>query len=118
MNEMRYKNYMARIEYDPADKIFVGHIVGIRDIVGFHGRTVEELETAFQEAVNHYLEVCEKIGQPPQKSYSGKLTLRISPEIHLAVAAAAEINQKSINQWAADVLKRAANLPATLSETA
>lgn len=108
MNEMSYQNYSAKVEYDPVDKIFVGHIVGIRDIVGFHGSTVEELELAFQEAVHHYLEVCEKIGQTPQRSYSGKLTLRIPPEIHKAVATAAEINSKSINQWAIDVLKQAA----------
>lgn len=108
MNEMTYQNYSAKIEYDPVDKIFVGHIVGIRDIVGFHGTTVAELESAFHEAVDHYLEVCEKIGQEPQRSYSGKLTLRIPPEIHMAVATAAEINRKSINQWAADVLKQAA----------
>lgn len=108
MNEMIYQNYSAKVEYDSVDKIFVGHIVGIRDIVGFHGSTVEELESAFHEAVEHYLEVCEKIGQQPQRSYSGKLTLRISPEIHMAVATAAEMNSKSINQWAADVLKQAA----------
>lgn len=107
MNEMTYENYKAKVEYDPIDKIFVGHIIGIRDIVGFHGSTVEELESAFHEAVEHYLEVCEKIGQEPQRSYSGKLTLRIPPEIHMAVATAAEINSKSINQWATDVLKQA-----------
>ena len=66
MNEMTYQNYSAKVEYDPIDKIFVGHIVGIRDIVGFHGSTVEELESAFHDAADHYLEVCEKIGQPPQ----------------------------------------------------
>ena len=113
MNEMIYQNYLARVEYDPTDKIFVGHIVGIRDIVGFHGSTVEELESAFHEAVEHYLEVCDKIGQQPQRSYSGKLTLRIPPEIHMAVATAAETNRKSINQWAADVLRQAAMSEAT-----
>lgn len=108
MNEMTYQDYSAKVEYDPVDKIFVGHIVGIRDIVGFHGSTVEELESAFHEAVHHYLEVCEKIGQTPQRSYSGKLTLRLPPEVHQAVATAAEISSKSINQWATDVLKQAA----------
>lgn len=108
MNIMTFRNYMAMIEYDAEDKIFVGHIVGIRDIVGFHGSSVDELESAFHDAVNHYLEVCDKIGQMPQKSYSGKLTLRISPETHMAVASAAEIRRKSINQWASDVLEKAA----------
>ena len=110
MNKMSYRNYAAIVEYDAIDRIFVGHILGIRDIVGFHGSTVEELETAFHDAVDHYLEVCEKIGQKPQKSYSGKLTLRIPPEIHLAVANAAEVNQKSINQWATDILSQATML--------
>ena len=67
MNEMTYQNYSAKVEYDPIDKIFVGHIIGIRDIVSFHGSTVEELESAFREAVDHYLEVCEKIGQQATK---------------------------------------------------
>ncbi len=107
MNEMTYKNYSAKIEYDSIDKIFVGHIIGIRDIVSFHGSTVEELESAFHEAVDHYLEVCEKIGQNPQRSFSGKLTLRIPPEVHMAVATTADINSKSINQWATEVLKQA-----------
>ena len=110
MNQMKYRNYSAVVEYDAEDRIFVGHLLGIRDIVGFHGSTVEELESAFHEAVEHYLEVCEKLGQEPQNSYSGKLTLRIPPEIHLAVAHAAESNKKSINQWATDVLSQAAML--------
>lgn len=108
MNLMTYKTYSAVVEYDPQDKIFVGHIVGIRDIVGFHGSTVDELESAFHEAVDHYLEVCEKIGQAPQKAYSGNLTLRVPPEVHMAVVTAAQANKKSLNQWATDVLQRAA----------
>lgn len=67
MNEMKYKEYSAKVEeHYSVDKVFVGHIVGIRDIVGFHGSKVEELESAFHEAVKHYLEVCEKLGQEPQ----------------------------------------------------
>lgn len=109
MNTMSFRNYVASIEYDPEDKIFVGHIVGIQDIVSFHGSSVTELEAAFHDAVNHYLEVCAKIGQTPQRAYSGKLTLRLAPEVHMAVATAAEIRHKSINQWAADVLAKAAH---------
>lgn len=108
MNEMKYQDYTAKIEYDSMDKIFVGHIIGIHDIVSFHGSTVEELESAFHDAVQHYLEVCERIGQKPQRSYSGKLTVRIPPEVHLAVATAAETNNKTINQWASEVLRQAA----------
>ena len=109
MNSMIYKGYTARIDYDDDDKILVGSLAGIRDIVSFHGATVKELEKGFHEAVNHYLAACKKFGDTPQKPYSGKLSLRIAPEIHAAVATTSHIQGKSINQWASDVLEKAAN---------
>jgi predicted HicB family RNase H-like nuclease len=107
MKGMSYKGYFAKIEFDPDDHIFVGHIIGIRDIVGFHGESVKELETAFHEAVDSYLAACEELGQKPNKPYSGNLMLRIPIEVHAAVAAAAEASGKSINQWVAGVLDSA-----------
>jgi len=56
---MRYKGYLARIEFDAEDECFVGHIAGIRDIVGFHAETVDDLKAAFREAVDDYLELLE-----------------------------------------------------------
>ena len=108
MKTMKYKKYSARIEYSDEDGCFVGHIAGIQDIVGFHGESVVQLRTAFEDAVEDYLDTCRKISKQPQKTYSGKLMLRIPTHIHSAVAQAAEANGKSINQWAADMLERAA----------
>lgn len=104
MNTMMYKNYAAKIEYSDQDQCFIGHIAGIKDIVGFHGESVSELRTAFEEAVDDYLETCAKLSRPPQKPYSGKMMLRVPPDIHEAVAIEAEITGKSINQWAVDTL--------------
>lgn len=59
MNAMSYKGYAARIEYSDEDGFFVGHIDGIRDVVGFHGQSVEQLRAAFEEAVDDYLDTCE-----------------------------------------------------------
>jgi predicted HicB family RNase H-like nuclease len=108
MKTMKHKGYSARIEYSDEDGCFIGHIAGIRDVVGFHGEAVRELRTAFEEAVDDYLDTCKKAGKQPQKPYSGKLMLRINPKIHAAVAQAAEVSGKSINQWAADMLDQAA----------
>ena len=110
MNIMKYEGYVARIEYDEEDRIFVGHLAGIEDIVGFHGTTVDELETAFHESVDNYVAISEETGRPAQKPYSGKLMLRVSPDIHAAVATAAEVNGKSINQWASEALDKAAHI--------
>jgi predicted HicB family RNase H-like nuclease len=109
-NALSYKGYSARVEFSSEDDCFIGHVAGIRDVVGFHGDTVAELKAAFEEAVNDYLDTCEKTGKSPQKPYSGKLMLRLDPEVHAAIATAAELNGKSINQWAAEALNRESSL--------
>ena len=110
MNMMKYKDYISRIEYDEEDRIFVGHLAGIKDIVGFHGSTVDELENAFHESVDNYIAISEETGRPAQKPYSGNLMLRISPEIHAAVATVSQVQRKSINQWVSGILEKAAHI--------
>lgn len=107
MNTMTYQGYAARIEYGEEDQAFVGHLAGIRDVVGFHGESVQELRAAFIEAVDDYLETCAALGRSPQKPYSGKIMLRVDPAIHARAAAAAEAQGKSLNAWAQEVLQRA-----------
>jgi len=109
-NSLSYKGYAARIEFSSEDDCLIGHIAGIRDVVGFHGDSVADLKMAFEEAVDDYLETCVQVDKSPQKPYSGKLMLRVPPEIHAAVATAAELSGKSINQWASEALNREANL--------
>jgi len=73
MNTMTYKSYTARIDFDDRDNIFVGRLLGIRDIVGFHADNVTDLRAAFEEAADDYLEACKEIGKSPEKPASGKL---------------------------------------------
>lgn len=106
---MSYKGYSARIDYDDEDGILVGRIAGIRDGVGFHAETVEGLRAAFEEAVDDYLETCARVGKEPQKAYSGKMMFRVDPETHRRAARAAELSGKSLNQWAEEVIDKAAS---------
>ncbi|MBC7730318.1 MAG: type II toxin-antitoxin system HicB family antitoxin [Bacteriovorax sp.] len=108
MNTMSYNGYSARVEFDAEDRIFVGHIAGIRDIVGFHGESVSELEAAFHEAVDDYLAACKKLKQAPDKPYSGRVMLRLPPELHARASAAAQVTGLSFNQWATRALEQAA----------
>lgn len=107
MSTMTYKGYAARIEYSDDDGCFIGHIAGIRDVIGFHAESVKELRAAFEEAVDDYLDTCKTLNRTPQKPYSGKLMLRVPPEIHARAAMMAEVHGMSLNQWAADVLSKA-----------
>jgi predicted HicB family RNase H-like nuclease len=104
---MTYNDYGARVEFDAEDRIFVGRIAGIRDIVGFHGESVGELEAAFREAVEDYLAACTKLKQAPDRPYSGRVMLRLPPELHARASAAAEVTGMSFNQWAARALEQA-----------
>jgi predicted HicB family RNase H-like nuclease len=58
VNKLSYHGYMARVEFDADDGIFVGHIAGINDAVGFHGDNVADLIRAFHEAVDDYVAAC------------------------------------------------------------
>ena len=107
-NRMSYKGYSARIEYDNEDEIFFGRLAGIRDGVSFHAATVPELKAAFHEAVDDYIETCAKINKAPQKPFSGKVMFRIDPETHRKAALAAELAGVSLNQWAENVIDKAA----------
>lgn len=106
MSTMTYKGYAAKIEYSDEDECFIGHIASINDVIGFHGESVSELHTAFEEAVEDYLRVCEKAGKAPQKPYSGHIMLRVPPEIHAKAAMMAEAHGKSLNAWVTEVLAR------------
>lgn len=88
------------------DECFIGHIAGIRDVVGFHGESVAELRLAFEEAVDDYLATCAKLGHEPNHPYSGQFRLRLKPELHARAAIAAETNGKSINAWFSEVIER------------
>ncbi|MEO6422847.1 MAG: type II toxin-antitoxin system HicB family antitoxin, partial [Candidatus Nitrotoga sp.] len=96
MNTMTYKDFAARVEYSEEDGCFVGHIAGIRDVIGFHGETVTELRAAFKEAVDEYLATCKKLGHAPNKPYSGQFRLRLAPELHARAAMVAKARGKSL----------------------
>jgi predicted HicB family RNase H-like nuclease len=105
---MTYRGYTARIEYDERDNIFAGRILGIRTIISFHGETVAQLRAEFELAINDYLADCKERGVHPEKPASGRLLLRVPPELHGRALVAAQAAGKSLNQWATEVLQDAA----------
>lgn len=95
------------MEYDERDDILVGRLLGIRSIISSHAERVSELRSEFERAVEDYLEECREEGVKPEKLASGKLLLRVPPEVHGKALVAAQASGKSLNQWAIEVLKSA-----------
>jgi predicted HicB family RNase H-like nuclease len=64
---MKYKNYEASVTYDEDARIFHGEVLHLRDVITFQGESVNELEQAFHDSVDDYLEFCKERGEKPEK---------------------------------------------------
>jgi predicted HicB family RNase H-like nuclease len=114
---MKYKGYVGRVEFDSEARILHGEVVGIRDVVTFQGQSVSEVERAFRESVDDYLDFCKQRGEKPEKPCSGKLVVRIGSELHRSASILAGMTGKSLNRIIAECLqsKVDSDLPATRS---
>ena len=108
MNNMTYRGYTAHMDFDNEDRIIVGRVVDIDDIITFHGTSVAEFESAFKTAVDGYIHACEQLGQTADKPASGRLMLRVNPAVHAAAVKASARSGQSLNKWAEKVLGQAA----------
>lgn len=103
---LSHKGYTGHVEYDDTAGIFHGEVLDLRDVITFQGKSVEEIEQAFRESVDDYLEFCEQRGEDPDKPFSGRLMLRLPPHLHRKVFVRAVREGKSLNQWIAEKLER------------
>jgi predicted HicB family RNase H-like nuclease len=99
---MEYKGYVGKVEFDDEAGIFHGEVINTRDVITFQGTTVEEIRIAFKESVEDYLDFCKQLKQSPEKPFTGKLMLRLPPDLHRKAYIAASQAGKSLNAWIAD----------------
>lgn len=104
-NIMEYKGYSALIQYSAEDECLVGRVVGINDILVFHGDSIAEVRENFHNVLDCYLAACEERGKTPEQPRSGRVLLRIPPELHAYVAQQSELTGKSLNQMVIDALR-------------
>jgi predicted HicB family RNase H-like nuclease len=103
---MEYKGYVGKVEFDPDARILHGEVVGIRDVVTFQGRTVDEVEKAFRNSVDDYLAFCKKRGEQPDKPCSGQFVVRIDSNLHRKANMVATAMGTSLNAWVAECLDK------------
>jgi predicted HicB family RNase H-like nuclease len=105
---MRYKGYIGIAHVDMEAGVIRGKVVNVRDTITFQGETVAQASKAFEESVDDYLEFCASLGEKPEKPYSGKFLVRIAPEVHRDLTAAAQAQGISVNRLVARALNRVA----------
>lgn len=101
---MEYKGYHAKIEYDEEDNIFVGQVLGINDLLSFHGTSVSELKESFQNSIDNYLNYCKQVGKKPEKEFKGSFNVRIKPQAHRLAALEAANEGITMNQFVAEAI--------------
>lgn len=104
---LEYKGYRGNVELDEQAGLFHGEVLDTRDVITFQGTSVKELEQAFRESIDDYLQFCKDRGEEPDRPFSGRLMLRLSRELHRRVYVEARREGKSINQWIVERLERA-----------
>ena len=102
---MTYKGYLGSVAFSEKDNVFFGKIEGINRLVDFEGESVQELTTAFHEAVDDYLAYCEDEGIEPDKSYTGVLNVRLTPAIYRQVAMLARQAGLTLNAYIKETLE-------------
>jgi predicted HicB family RNase H-like nuclease len=102
---LEYKGYTGRVEFDDQAGLLHGEVIGLSDVITFQGTSIDELEEAFRDSIDDYLEFCEERGKEPEKPYSGRLLLRLPPQLHRAIHMRARYEDKSLNRWITEVLQ-------------
>lgn len=98
-NDLEYKGYIGSVEYSAEDKRLFGKVLFIDSLLMYSGESVSELEAAFHETVDGYLEFCAARGREPNKSYSGSFNVRIGPELHRKCAIEAHRQGATLNEF-------------------
>lgn len=106
MGALKYKDFVASLDYSDADNVFYGKILGISDLILFEGSSIDELKHAFEEAVEDYIELCEEVGKDPYKSFKGSFNVRIPTDLHKKVFFRAQKTGLSLNQFIKTVLEK------------
>jgi len=102
---MKYKGYIGKVTFDEKYKSFHGRVINIhKDILTFEGKTARELEKALKDTVEDYFRWCKQDKVKPEKPFSGKFNIRISPELHRAIVEKADGKDISLNKFVENAL--------------
>lgn len=104
---IEYEGYTGFFAYDPSVDAFHGRVIGLRDVVTFEGRSVDELRREMAASVDDYVTYCAEIGKEPERPYRGEFLIRTTSELHRAFSIEAESAGMSLNAWVEATLAEA-----------
>lgn len=102
---LEYKGYQGSVEFSLENNILYGKIQHINDLVSYDADDIRGLQSAFEDAVNDYIEMCEESGTQPDRPFSGSFNIRIGHQLHKDCTKQAYRENKSLNEWVKDAIE-------------
>ncbi|WP_092600670.1 type II toxin-antitoxin system HicB family antitoxin [Ralstonia sp. 25mfcol4.1] len=96
---LEHRGYYGSVSFSVDDRLFVGKIEFIDDLILFDGENVSDLEAAFKDSVDAYLSFCAEQGKEPCTTYKGTFNVRVGSDLHRKAAVAAKKNNQSLNDF-------------------
>ena len=93
------------MQYSDEDRVLHGKVQFISALVSYEGTDLHAVESAFQDAVDDYLDLCQEQGERPEESFTGDLTVRVGTDLHKEVALYCAENGLSLDAVIRDSLQ-------------
>lgn len=98
MNQtLHHRGYDGSVEYSAEDKMLHGRVLGIRDLISYGGTTVRNIEKNFCDAVDEYINFCQRRGKEPDTPFRGSFNVRVPSELHKQASLYADQHDMKLN---------------------
>lgn len=105
-NILKYDGYCAEFGYDESADAFHARVIGLNDVIDFYGRSIDDLKAEFRNSIDDYVSWCREEGEEPERTWSGKMTLRPTDEQRRRYLVAAAAQKKSVSAWMLETLDK------------
>lgn len=108
-NVIEIEGHKAVLSFDPDIGMIRGEFLGLSGGADFYAGSVDALVAEGRKSLQVYLDMCSEKGVTPFRSFSGRFNVRLDPRTHEAAVVAAAAENKSLNEWVAEAIERAAD---------
>lgn len=108
-NVLEIDGHKAVLSFDPEIGMIRGEFLGLSGGADFYADSVDKLMVEGRKSLEVFLEMCREKGIEPFREFSGRFNVRLDPKMHEAAVVAAAAEDKSLNEWVAEAIERAAD---------
>lgn len=110
MSKKKSNDYLKIVEWSEEDQCYIGMAPGLI-LGGVHGKNQKKVFNELCKAVDEAVQLLRREGRPlpvtmARKKFSGKIALRIPPQLHKVLAGKAFQEGKSVNKLIQHKLQR------------